>query len=123
LAGFILGGLLFVLYRLLAPIESNLLNFIISQLLWVNVGWGVLNLIPIMPLDGGSIMRNLYHWLKNPYDERTPLKISIGFGILAVIAAVVFLRSSGLYLAMLLGWLTLNNYMTLRQGHSTDSII
>ncbi len=120
LAGFLLGGLLFALYRLLEPVGGNILNFILSQLLWVNIGWGILNLIPVLPLDGGTIMRNLYHWLKNPYDERTPLKISIGFGILAVIAALILLRSSGLYLAMLMGWLTLGNYMSLRQGYPTN---
>jgi membrane-associated protease RseP (regulator of RpoE activity) len=123
LAGFLLGGLLFAVYHLLGPLQSDLLNFVIGQLLWVNIGWGILNLIPILPLDGGNIMRNLYHWFKNPYDERTPLKISIGFGIVAVIAAVALLGPGGLYLALLLGWLTLNNYMALRQGYSADSIL
>jgi len=123
LAGFLLGGILFAIYRLVGPFNNYIVNFIFSQLLWVNIGWGVLNLIPILPLDGGNIMRNLYHWLKNPYDERTPLKISIGFGILAVIAALVLLRSGGLYLALLVGWLTFNNYMALRQGYPPNSIL
>jgi len=123
LAGFILGGLLFAVYRWLGPFGSNFLNFVVGQLLWVNIGWGILNLIPILPLDGGTIMRNLYHWLKNPYDERTPLKISIGFGILAAAASLLLLGSGGLYLALLVGWLTLNNYMALRQGYPSDNII
>lgn len=29
--------------------------FVIAQMLWVNIGWAVLNLLPIYPLDGGQI--------------------------------------------------------------------
>lgn len=123
LAGFLLGGLVFAVLRFIGPIENQYLRFIANQLLWVNIGWGFVNLIPIIPLDGGSIMRNIYHWLRNPYDERTPLKISIAFGILVVIAVLLLLGRSGLYLALLAGWLTYNNYMALRQGYWTDSFI
>jgi membrane-associated protease RseP (regulator of RpoE activity) len=27
--------------------------------LWVNLGWGVLNLLPILPLDGGHILASV----------------------------------------------------------------
>lgn len=121
LAGFILGGIVFALLRFLGSIQNEYLNFILSELLWVNIGWGIINLIPILPLDGGSIMRNLYHWLKNPYDERTPLIISIVFGVLVVILAIVLLNS--LILALLAGWLTFNNIMALRQGYWSDTFI
>ncbi len=33
------------------PGVTRLLNFVV----WVNLGWGVLNLLPILPLDGGHI--------------------------------------------------------------------
>ena len=112
LAGFLLGGLIFGLVRVIGPISNIYVNFILGQLIWVNIGWGILNLIPILPLDGGHIMRNLFHWLSNPYDDRTPLIISIVFGVLAAIASIVLLRS--IYLALLVGWLTFNNYRALR---------
>lgn len=121
LAGFILGGVVFALNRFLGPFPNFYLNFIIQELIWVNIGWGIVNLIPIIPLDGGSIMRNLYHWLRSPYDERTPLMISIAFGILAVIAALVILHS--IYMAFLAGWLTFNNFTALRQGYWKDTFI
>lgn len=123
LAGMLLGGLIFVLLRFLPPVENPFLRFIAAQLLWVNIGWGIVNLIPILPLDGGQIMLNLYHWLRNPYDNRTPYIISIVFGILCVIAALVFLGRGGLYIVLLAGWLTYNNYMALRQGYWTDTFI
>lgn len=123
LAGFLLGGIVFAIVRYAGAAIYNapILVSIAGNLLWVNIGWGIVNLIPIIPLDGGSIMRNLYHWLKNPYDERIPLLISIGFGVLAVVASLVLLRS--LYIALLAGWLTFNNYRALRQGYWTDSVI
>lgn len=121
LAGFLLGGILFAITRLVGPIQNFYLNFFISQLLWVNIGWGIVNLIPILPLDGGNIMRNLYHWIRNPHDERTPLIISVVFGVLAVIAALILLRS--LYIALLAAWLTFNNFMALRRGYWTDTFI
>ncbi len=120
LAGFLLGGILFVLLRIFGPVTVPYLDFIVYEMLWVNIGWGIINLVPILPLDGGSIMRNLYHWLRNPYDERTPLKISIGFGILAFIAALYFRQ---LYLALLVAYLVYRNYMSLRQGFWTDTFI
>jgi stage IV sporulation protein FB len=118
LAGFITGGFIFLLVRFLGPVENSFLNFTIAQLLWVNIGWGILNLIPILPLDGGNIVRNLYHWIKNPYDDRVPVLISIFFGVLAVIAAVLF---GQIYIALLAAWLTYNNFMALRRGYFSDS--
>lgn len=121
LAGFILGGIVIAINRLVGPFYNYYLNFFIQQLIWVNIGWGIINLIPIIPLDGGSIMRNLYHWLRNPYDERTPLLISMVFGILAVLASLVIARS--IYLALLAGWMAFNNYMALKQGSWKDTFI
>jgi membrane-associated protease RseP (regulator of RpoE activity) len=121
LAGFILGGIMILVNRYLGPFPNIYVNFLVQQLIWVNIGWGILNLIPIIPLDGGSIMRNIYHWLRNPYDEQTPLKVSIAFGILAVVAALVWLHS--IYLAILAGWMIFNNFTALRQGYWKDTFI
>ncbi len=123
LAGFLLGAIIYILVHFLPQIKNDYLYFFASQLLWVNIGWGVINLIPILPLDGGQIMLNLYHWLRNPYDNRTPYIISIVFGVLAIIAALVFLQRSGIFLALLAGWLTYNNFMALRQGYWTDTFV
>lgn len=122
LSGFLLGGLIFAVSQLLGPVRVPYLGYIINTLLWVNIGWGIINLIPMLPLDGGHIMRSLYHWLRSPYDESTPLKISIVFGILSIIAALVLLGGGGLYLAMVAGWLTYNNYATLRRGGYPDTL-
>jgi stage IV sporulation protein FB len=124
LAGFLLGLLIYIVLRFIPPIDGgSLLHWVIAQLLWVNIGWGLINLIPILPLDGGQIMLNLYHWVRNPYDNRTPYIISIAFAIMGIIFSLIILGRGGIYLALLIGWLAYNNYMALRQGFWTDTFI
>ena len=112
--GFALGGVVFALTKFLPlGVVPGFLIVMLSQLLWVNIGWGVINLIPMLPLDGGQVMRNLWLWLRNPYDERTPLIISIVIGILAACAGL-WLRS--IWLAGLAAWFTYNNFIRLQGG-------
>jgi stage IV sporulation protein FB len=120
LAGFLLAGLVFLLLRFAGPIGNSYVSFLVAQLLWVNIAWGIFNLIPILPLDGGNIMRNIVHWIRGPYDDRTPLIISIVFGVLTMIAVLVLFRS--MYMLLLIGMLTLSNWQKLRQGFYTDTI-
>jgi Zn-dependent protease len=54
--GFVLGGLVFFALRSGAvPTEPRVLNFALESFWQVNVLWGVLNWLPIRPLDGGHI--------------------------------------------------------------------
>ena len=38
------------------PLSSGLANLGVYHLLFVNIGWAVLNLLPVLPLDGGTIV-------------------------------------------------------------------
>jgi membrane-associated protease RseP (regulator of RpoE activity) len=57
-AGIAVGMLILLATRSvkLAPLHSA----IVDQIVWVNVGWGVLNLIPMLPLDGGNVMARVF---------------------------------------------------------------
>ena len=112
-AGFCIGGLVYGGARLLSPAAPVFLFQVLSQVLWVNIGWGVLNLLPMLPLDGGQVMRNLWQLFRKNYDERTPLIISIGVGVAIVLAALML---GQIYGALLAGMITFNNYMALRNG-------
>ncbi|HYH97882.1 hypothetical protein [Hyalangium sp.] len=71
-AGFLLGGLVLALQHL-TPVgqAGGLGRFTVSALLWANFGYGVLNLMPALPLDGGhavaAVIRerggNRFEWL------------------------------------------------------------
>src|SRR5574340_838033 len=58
-AGVRMAGLLPAPYATL-PFGGQILNMFISFLLWVNIFWGIINLMPVYPLDGGSVARNLF---------------------------------------------------------------
>ncbi|MCA9523275.1 MAG: site-2 protease family protein, partial [Myxococcales bacterium] len=56
-AGFAFGALVYLaVYAGLARLDTPYLVTAISYLLWVNIGWGLVNLLPIMPLDGGQVV-------------------------------------------------------------------
>ncbi len=58
-AGFVLGGLGVAAYFLTRRFHGELTplqNFTITQLCWVNFGWGIINLMPVLPLDGGHVL-------------------------------------------------------------------
>lgn len=66
LAGFILGG---IAKAVQWSIESGYIqessksiDEILRSLIWVNLIWGLVNLIPVFPLDGGQIMREVILW-------------------------------------------------------------
>ena len=49
---------------------------------WVNLGWGILNLFPILPMDGGKIMASLF-------DLVAPRKGMWGAHIVSILLAVL----------------------------------
>jgi len=93
-------------------IAGQIPNLIIATLLWVNVFWGLMNLLPIYPLDGGNVTRYLL-LQADPLDGvRKSLWISVIVGVLVAIAGLLFLSS--IYLAFLFGFLAFQSYQSLR---------
>lgn len=58
IAGFVLGGLVWIAARFWVP-SSPLGDLVLQRLLWLNLGWGALNLLPLQPWDGGLAARAL----------------------------------------------------------------
>lgn len=77
---------------------------------WVNLGWGLLNLLPILPLDGGHIVESLAHLVRgNAYRGRI-VAHWVSLFVLAGIAAVVAGGPWGsLWNLLLLGLLAWSN--------------
>ncbi len=88
------------------------LHIILIELRWVNIVWSILNLLPMLPLDGGNIMRVIVQKIRGYNDERLPLLISIGTGIVIFLLA---LSRGSLWGMMLCGWFTYRNYQQLQQ--------
>lgn len=64
---------------------SNTLTIVLGQLFFVNFGWGIVNLIPALPYDGGRVLEAAL----GPKRERITLMISL---VVAVAAAALFLH-------------------------------
>jgi Zn-dependent protease len=52
LAGFAVGGVVFLVAQVV-PAGSSAVDAVVRDLLFVNIGWGLFNLLPIIPMDGG----------------------------------------------------------------------
>jgi stage IV sporulation protein FB len=117
-AGFLLAGVAWVLQRHVLDLStmSDLAVFALIALQMIGVIWGILNLVPVFPLDGGQIAHELFLW-RRPNDG---FLLSMKFAVAA--AAVACLGSIALFAA---GWSTgftaflflllgIQNYMILR---------
>lgn len=112
LAGFALGGLVLAVDRALPPEVPFLARLAVRDLLWVNFGWGLLNLLPVLPLDGGQVLRSLLRAARGREEDRLPLGISV---VVGGIAAGLALYAGLWWAAMLAGLITWSNAQALRE--------
>jgi Zn-dependent protease len=101
LAGITLGALVFFAGYLDVVRETPLLRELWRQLLWVNLGWGALNLLPMLPLDGGHILNAVLDALTGGKGARATRIISAVAGAACVGAALWFKLYWAAFLA---GW-------------------
>ncbi|NWF65042.1 MAG: hypothetical protein HXY38_12135 [Chloroflexi bacterium] len=106
----ILGVIPFPL--VLMPYGSGILTDIFITMLWVNVFWGVINLLPVYPLDGGQVSRYFFIQ-RNPYGGlRLSLWVSVMTGGLLAILGVTVLGS--IYMAFLFALLAFQSFQMLQ---------
>jgi Zn-dependent protease len=94
------------------PFGGNLLSLFVTSLLWVNLFWGIINLLPVYPLDGGNVARNTLLQVDPVNGVRKSLWVSVIAGALIALVAFFFLRS--LYMAVLFGFLAFQSYQSLQ---------
>lgn len=131
LAGFLLYGLVrwataYMDRRALNPLVLEA----IVDLTVINLFWGIFNLFPIWPLDGGQISRDLFDWLTPENGVRVSLGISLVVaGLFAFIALINTYAAEppalvrmipylallgGLYMVLLFACLAFNSYQLLQ---------
>jgi Zn-dependent protease len=94
------------------PFASRPMNVVVADLLQVNILWGFINLLPIYPLDGGRIARELCT-LDNP---RRGIVQSLWLSIaMAAMTAGVGLVYGRLFIVLLFGYLAYASYQTLQE--------
>ncbi|HVO30110.1 MAG TPA: tetratricopeptide repeat protein, partial [bacterium] len=103
-SGICFGAL--VLVAAPATIGVPLLASVRADLLWINLGWGVLNLLPILPLDGGHVTAALFG------DRAATIISRVAAGALAL-AALAFGWGAA---AFLLVWILASSFRTRREA-------
>lgn len=141
LAGFLFIGLVILGFFLFAPQriilleqspylliryrESLMIQIALFDLVFINIMWGLLNLLPIWPLDGGRISRELFEGFIPRNGVRYSLIISLVLAGLFAVNSLVghlskkplipFLFSGGLFAAILFGLLAVGSYLELQK--------
>jgi stage IV sporulation protein FB len=85
---------------------------LVNFLLEVNIWWGLMNLLPVYPLDGGQFLRELLGYLRVPDALEKSLWISIFTA--AGVALYAFARVHDYYLAAMFGYLAYTSFQTLQ---------
>jgi Zn-dependent protease len=92
-------------------------------LFWINLIWGLVNLLPVWPLDGGKISREICEWFSPINGRRASLGISIAAAALFAaqsLAAHVgkplipYLPAGGLFSALFFAALAYGSYLELQ---------
>jgi stage IV sporulation protein FB len=119
-----------VIISLIGPVSSFALAFLIGLvynrvpfaqqdpmmveflplLIRMNIWWGVFNLLPISPLDGGHAVRN---FLRIFMKDRNAFRIAVWIAIVAGVAVVVWaIAGRSILLAALISWYVFMNYQS-----------
>lgn len=116
--GVVLGGLLLLLRRQTAlgagggigAGSGTLAAYAVQAGVFVTLGWGLLNLLPILPLDGGNVLVAL---LPGPPRRQYRLAAAVSVAIAAVAGGLALL-GGWIYPAILAGWFAIGNVAALR---------
>ena len=94
-------------------IENEFLFVFVWDMLYVNILWGLFNLLPVIPLDGSTVCREILRKFHPSEATIWSLYISMGVG-----AAVAFWASQNgqTYMAIFMAMLTFESFQ-LFQGH------
>ena len=85
---------------------------LLSGILYVCIVWGLVNLLPVYPLDGGQISREIFLAVDRHTAIQRSLTLSMTVAIaMAVIGVVVTGR---FFAALLFGYIAFTNYQTLK---------
>jgi membrane-associated protease RseP (regulator of RpoE activity) len=95
------------------PLEDPLAYILVAHLLYINILWGIFNLAPVYPLDGGQISRALLSRRSEQEGVRLSLWLSVWCGIFFAIAGAIWFRS--VFFPLFFGYLAFASYDVLRR--------
>jgi Zn-dependent protease len=104
---------------------------IVDNLLWINLGWGLINLLPIWPLDGGQISRDVFTILAPRSGASVAYGISLVLAGLLVVNSLMAMNGQHLlpgwvpvgewWFVLMFGYLAVGSFMALQEEQSRRS--
>jgi len=109
--GLLLAGIVYVATEIHSLPEWFHLRVTLFMFYWINIVWALLNLLPIVPLDGGHIMASSIHWFRRHEDPALPHLISM---IFAAAIALLAWKLGDTFGALFAAYFAVQNAMQLR---------
>ncbi len=100
-----------VLIAVSDAVGSPAFSLLINDLFFISVFWGLVNLLPVYPLDGGHIARELLVAARP--DEGTRWSLMLSFVAAVLMAVVAFVQWQSLFGAILFGYFAYLSYAML----------
>jgi stage IV sporulation protein FB len=117
-AGFAFFGLIYGVVKFWPGSKQHWDTYVwyaIAQLIFINLWWGIVNLAPVLPLDGGRVCESLREWLRiRNFEFRTA---QIGLVVGGLITWYFLSRDGSHYrfAGLLFLFLTLQNFSAVQQ--------
>lgn len=95
------------------PLLAGRLGQFVLYMVFVNVFWGLINLLPVQPLDGGAILQSLL----NRFRPRDALSMSYQVSMITAgaFAAIALLVLNSMFMAVMFALLGYQSWHTLQQ--------
>lgn len=88
-AGVAFGMATWVLRDAVAPERGTLLEYALDAAVFANLSWGLLNLVPMLPLDGGQVVRAVMPGKDDVTRDKRTAVVSIVVAAVIAVAAVL----------------------------------
>jgi len=107
-AGFALGGLVIMMSPFLAVDDKPFAMVAYQTLVFVNIFWSIFNLLPVLPMDGGQVLRDILG------PRRIRIATLIG-GITAVVLCALAALVQLWFMAIFMAFLAYSNFKHTRE--------
>lgn len=94
---------------------KTIVNLFLSQLAFISIFWGLFNLLPIFPMDGGQISREIFSYFSPRHGIANSLGLSL---VVAVGIALLAFKYKMFFIAILFVFFAIQNYLELTSRSS-----
>jgi len=122
LSALLLFGVPALLLAWSGAVPTGEASVIVRQVLWINVGWSLLNLVPVLPLDGGQVFLDVCDMVSGGRGRRLAEIVSVAVAVALAVLAISYGFLFGAVMAGGFAALNLNQLRQVRQDELVDRL-